>query len=39
MSRPEWMDKPHEFREDGNDYSMCQCGVPAMYHDKWEETA
>lgn len=27
-----WMDKPHEFREDVDDYSMCRCGVPALTH-------
>ena len=23
----------HEFREDVNDYSMCECGIPAIGHD------
>lgn len=36
MSRPAWMDQPHEFRENRNDYSMCLCGVPADGHDRWE---
>lgn len=35
--RPPWMDEPHEFREDGNDYSMCLCGVPSDYHYAWEQ--
>jgi hypothetical protein len=32
MSRPAWMDRPHEFHEDVDDCSMCVCGVPAMHH-------
>jgi hypothetical protein len=36
MSRPAWMDRPHEFREDTDDYSMCRCGVPALTHDQIE---
>lgn len=32
MTRPVWMDRPHEFREDVDDYSMCVCGVPADVH-------
>lgn len=36
MTRPAWMDQPHEFRENGNDASMCLCGVPANEHDQWE---
>lgn len=34
MSRPGWMDRPHEFREDVDDCSMCVCGVPADVHDR-----
>ena len=34
MTRPVWMDRPHEFREDADDYSMCVCGVPADVHDR-----
>lgn len=30
------MDRFHEFRMDINDYSMCQCGIPAYYHEQWE---
>jgi hypothetical protein len=36
MARRAWMDKPHEFRENVNDGSMCLCGIPAYYHDDWE---
>jgi len=31
------MDELHEFHEDGNDYSVCLCGIPALYHETWEE--
>jgi hypothetical protein len=34
--RPKWMDEYHEFREDVADYSMCLCGIPVLYHDRWE---
>lgn len=30
-------EKPHEFREDADDYSMCTCGVPADQH--WRVSA
>ncbi len=32
MSRPAWMDRPHEFYEDVDDYSTCSCGIPADVH-------
>lgn len=32
-------DRPakHEFTEDVTDMSMCVCGIPALYHDAWEQ--
>lgn len=32
MARKPWMDRPHEFVEDVDDYSMCVCGVPGDVH-------
>lgn len=36
MTRPAWMDRPHEFREDVDDASTCVCGVPALTHECME---
>lgn len=35
VAKRDWMNKPHEFRENVHD-GECLCGISAIYHDEWE---
>lgn len=36
MTHHAWKDRPHKFREDVDDASMCVCGVPVLTHECME---